>query len=373
MPRLLVLCEFPTLLGGERSMLATLPFVRAAEFEVFVAAPAIGLLAEELAASGVPHLHWITHDPDGARQPLAALRGAVRQIVRDVQPHLLHANSLSAGRIAGPVTAERGVPGIGHLRDILKLSTQAISDLNANRKLIAVSQATHDFHVAQGLDAAKCTVINNGIDLTEFTPTTPTGYVHRELQLPTDAQLCAVVGQLGLRKGTDVALAAASMLAHRLPNLHWLIIGERTSAKDESRQFEQSLRRVAASPPLAGRVHFLGTRTDMHRLLPECTLLVHAARQEPLGRVLIEAAACGLAVVATCVGGTREIFPPHANAAALVPPESADVLARAVGNLMFDSLRRLQLGRAARRRAENAFDVRTAAARLIEQYHEALQ
>ncbi len=48
MPRLLILCEYPTLLGGERSMLATLPAVAAAGFDIFVAAPPSGPLADEI-------------------------------------------------------------------------------------------------------------------------------------------------------------------------------------------------------------------------------------------------------------------------------------------------------------------------------------
>ena len=64
----------------------------------------------------------------------------------------------------------------------------------------------------------------------------------------------------------------------------------------------------------------MGVRSDVDRMLGEATLLVHPARQEPLGRVLLEAAAAGIAVVTTTVGGTREIFPPDRNAAILVPP-----------------------------------------------------
>ena len=67
-----------------------------------------------------------------------------------------------------------------------------------------------------------------------------------------------------------------------MPDVHWLVVGERTSRKDEARVLEENFYRHAAEPPLAGRVHFLKTRDDVSRLLPECTLLVHAARQEPL-------------------------------------------------------------------------------------------
>ena len=133
----------------------------------------------------------------------------------------------------------------------------------------------------------KCVVLNNGVDLDEFQPRPPTGYLHRELDLPASARLIAVIGQLGLRKGTDVALAAALQIADNAPDVHWLIVGERTSNKAESHEFEALLRSIAAEQPLAGRVHFLGSRSDVAQLLNECTLLVHAARQEPLGRVLL--------------------------------------------------------------------------------------
>ena len=158
-----------------------------------------------------------------------------------------------------------------------------------------------------------------------------------------------------------------------MPDVHWLLVGERTSAKEESLEFEQRLRAAANEPPLAGRVHFLGSRHDVADLLPERALLVHAARQEPLGRVLLEAAACGLAVVATDVGGTREIFPSETDSALLVPKDDPIAIAAAVQTLLSDSGRRLALGAAGRRRMEAAFDVRLAATRLIDLYRTVLR
>jgi glycosyltransferase involved in cell wall biosynthesis len=148
-------------------------------------------------------------------------------------------------------------------------------------------------------------------------------------------------------------------------DVHWLVIGERTSSKVESREFEASLRAAAAKPPLVGRVHFPGRRDDVAELLPECALLVHAARQEPLGRILLEAAACGIAVIATDVGGTREIFPDGTNSAALVPSNDPVALGVAMRMLLLDEDGRRALGVAAQKRAEEAFDVRVAASRLI--------
>jgi glycosyltransferase involved in cell wall biosynthesis len=104
----------------------------------------------------------------------------------------------------------------------------------------------------------------------------------------------------------------------------------------------------------------------------ECDLLVHAARQEPLGRVLLESAASGLPVVATDVGGTREIFPTEEDGAVLVPADDAAAIANAVTILLRNDERRRSLGSAGRRRAERQFDVHQASARLIEFYRRVL-
>lgn len=372
MPRLLILCEYPTLLGGERSMLATLPAVAASEFDVRVAAPSDGLLAATLRQRGISHMTWQTHNEHGERLPLAQLRAELVALIERERPDVLHANSLSTSRIAGPVAAELGLSSIGHLRDIVKLSRQVIEDLNTHRRLIAVSRATRDFHVGQGLNTTKCVVVHNGVDLDEFGPGPKTGYLHRELGLPPAVRLITTIGQLGLRKGTDIVLQAALQVAPRVADAHWLIVGERTSNKDESRAFETRLRLLAAEPTLAGRVHFLDSRGDVPQLMTECTLLVHAARQEPLGRVLLEAAATGLAVVATDVGGTREIFPTEGDGAILFAVDDAENLASAMIALLQDESRRQLLCTGGRRRAEIAFDIRHAAALLIEQYRETI-
>jgi glycosyltransferase involved in cell wall biosynthesis len=369
MPEILILCEYPTLNGGERSMLATLDGVRNAGFSPVVMAPGEGPLADELAARGFELLPFQCRATDESRLPQHRLREHLAGVFRRRRPSLLHANSLAMGRLSGPVAAECRLPSIAHLRDIVGLSAQAVADLNRHRRLLAVSEATRNFHIAQGINAETTHVLYNGVDLRQFHPRPPTGYLHRELGLAADAQLIGNIGQLGLRKGQDVLLHAANSMA--LPsgadNVHYLLVGQRNSDKDESRRFEQALG-DAARGPLAGRVHFLGRRNDIGLLLNELTLLVHTARQEPLGRVLLEAAAAGLAIVATDVGGTREILPPEDNAARLVLPNDAESLAAAMSELLNSSDSRTQLGAAARRRAEEHFDVRKAVANLVQHY-----
>jgi glycosyltransferase involved in cell wall biosynthesis len=394
MPELFLLCEYATVSGGEQSMLATLDGVCAAGFSLAALAPPAGPLAEALQARGIevigfPVAGWHAQRDEGRGLrpapgfPRPALRlgtchpaqqrrrEELARLLRRRRPDLLHANSLSMGRLSGPVAVEIGVPSLAHLRDIINLSRQAVADLNCHRRLLAVSQATRDAHVAAGLQSEKVHVLYNGVDLDRFRPRTSSGYLHRQLGLSPQAQLVGTIGQIGLRKGQDVLAQAAALLADKLPDLHYLVVGERFSAKAESRRFEAALH-AAGGGVLAGRFHFLGYRDDVDRLLGELTLLVHPARQEPLGRVLLEAAAAGVAVIATDVGGTAEIFPPGSHSARLIPSADAAALAAAIMELVRDQPLRCRLAAAARRRAEEAFDVRTAAANLVAQYQTVL-
>ncbi len=367
MPNALLLCEYPTVSGGEHSMLATLDGVRRAGIEAAVIAPPEGPLADALAATGVEVLPFVFRDSTGNRLPQDRLRAELAQLLGRRRPDLLHANSLAMGRLSGPVAADLGLPSIAHLRDIIGLSAQAVADLNRHTRLLAVSEATRTFHVARGLAAEKTHVLHNGVDLDRFQPRPRSGDLDRELGLPSGADLVATIGQICLRKGHDVFVRAAAILAEKRPNVHHLIVGERWSDKPESRRFEQALR-DAATGRLTGRLHFLGYRHDVNRILNELSLLVHPARQEPLGRVLLEAAASGVAVVATDVGGTGEIFPPPCEAARLVPPDDPGAMAAAVLELLGNERLRASLAAAARRRAEAAFAAERATAALVEHY-----
>lgn len=370
MPDVLIVCEYATLSGGERSMLATLDLVSHAGFSMAVAAPPDGPLAESLGARGIEVVPF-TVRAGGATIPQTRSRELLGEILRRRQPAIVHANSLAMGRLAGPVAHEIGLAGIAHLRDIVRLSAQAIRDLNRNGRLLAVSRATAEYHAAQGLDTGRLHVVHNGVDLELFHPRLATGYLHRELGLPPEAMLIGAIGQICLRKGFDTLVCAAQSLIDVLPQAHYLLVGERWSGKGESHELEQAIF-AAAEGPLAGRLHVTGLREDVPHLLNELAMLVHPARQEPLGRVLLEAAASGLPVIATDVGGTAEIFPPGSRAARLVPRDDAKELAEAIRELAANAEVRLQLSAAARRRMEMAFRLDTAAEVLVAQYRAAL-
>lgn len=367
--RVLVLCEYPALHGGERSLLTMLEQPIFESLEISWAVPP-GPLAAAVQARGWACLPITWHDPAGRRWPLEGCRDQLDQLICRVQPDLIHANSLSMSRLSGPVVRARGIPSLGHLRDILRVNQQVLRDLSAHPRLLAVSQATRHWYVTAGLAPSRVRVLYNGVDVQTFRPRPAAGQLHRQLDLPRCARLVAAIGQLGMRKGLDTYLSAAARVAERVADVHFLLIGARYSRKQEAREWEAGLRARASQGHLAGRCHFLGVRDDVPRLLNELTLLVHAARQEPLGRVLLEAAAAGLPVIATDVGGTREIFPATGNAARLLPPDDPDRLASTMIDLLEDAAARQQLGRAARQRIVQAFPADQAARALWRHYRQ---
>lgn len=420
--RVALLFEFGTLLGGERSMLAaidelirigtvgytcppdgapangagcgTLPQPANAEgnapsISLVALAPGGGPLAEALRARGIEHAPFHFRDASQQRRPLDQLRGELIEHLACLRPHVLHANSLAAGRLSGAIAPLAHCACVAHLRDISRQSGAAIRELAGNHLLLAVSRATRDFHVGQGLPGERTRVLYNGIDCEHFRPRPRTGDLCRELGLPENAFLVLNVGQIGLRKGQDVLAAAAvvswgaaelagippgvsEFLRTPLPqtNLHYLIAGERYSAKRESVEFEQAIRSTFEAAGIGDRLHLLGYRDDVSFLMNEADLIVHAAHQEPLGRVLLEAAASGLPIIATDVGGTREILT-DGETARLVPPGVAAALANAIVELHADRGLRERFATAARRHVCERFAIGRTARELAAVWREA--
>jgi glycosyltransferase involved in cell wall biosynthesis len=350
-----LLFEFGSLNGGEHSMLAMLQLLHGRSFEFTAFCLADSPLQHRLTSLNIPSHPVQFHDEQGLRLPREAVLEQLLPVLQTQHFDLLHANSLSMARLTGAFAEQLPVPCSGHLRDIIKLSRAAIRDLNRNRRLFAVSHATRDFHIKRGLNAETVSVCYNGVDTERFQPRPATGALKQELGLPADTRLCLTIGQIGLRKGQDVLAEAARLLTEQGDQqTHFVLVGERHSQKQESIDFDHALDRVFAQPELAGRLHRLGYRDDIPFLMNEVDLLVHPAKQEPLGRVLLEAIASGLPLVATDVGGTCEIVD-HERSALLVPPGEATALAGAIQRLLHDQSLSQSIAQHARQRAEERF------------------
>ncbi len=362
--------EFPALNGGEQSLLSVIPGLQTSGFS-FTAFVPDGDFADALSNANVD-VKPFDFRAQGTRKPLEALRQQLAEALVSQTFDLVHCNSLSVSRIVGPVCKQSNLVCLGYLRDIIKLNATAVADLNSCTRLIAVSHATRNFHTSQGMDGDSIHVVHNGVDLDHFRPDQPNGYLHDELKIAKPAPLILFVGQIGLRKAPELWLQTAEIITQEFPDAQFVIVGERNSQKQESIEYEEKLIQFSGTGSLAGRVHWLGRRQDVHNIMRESSLLIHLARQEPFGRVLLEAFGSGLPTVATNVGGTNEIFASENLQLWMVEKDNISQAAEKAVQLLSDDQLRKQVAAQVRDHAVRNLAVEFAADRLRQHYEELL-
>ncbi|MCG6156764.1 glycosyltransferase family 4 protein [Rubinisphaera margarita] len=352
--RVLTMMEFPTALGGERSLLSVAGQLRE-QIEFSILAPPGGELQTLLETRDLQHLPFSVRTEAGVRRSDEELLRELQPLIEGKRFDLLHANSVTLGRFLGRHRDQFDLPVTAHLRDVMKLSKTAIRDLSSLDRLIAVSGFVCDYYLKLGVEPSQIVRIYNGIDpVSEETPCD----IRKEIGCGPETKLAATIGQIGLRKGHDTLIAALPKIAVAHPDWQFLIIGERFSGKQESRDYFESLQAAVHQHELTARVHWLGTRSDVLGILPQTDLLIHPARQEPFGRVLLEAAITRTAIVATDVGGSREMLD---DTALLVPPDDPAALATACQQVMADANLRSQLAERAAARIREQFSLQRAA------------
>ncbi len=363
-PRIAILMEFPSLLGGERSLLSVLDRLKD-HFDFFLFAPRSGPLADKISSTGLNHVPFDVRDAQGKRKSDDVLLTELCTLLTNNGCQILHGNSVSMARFIGRHHEHFSQPLTAHLRDIMKLSARATRDISSLDRLIAVSKATARWYQTLGVEHDKIEVIYNGIDIRSFKQESSIASpdLHNELNLQRSVHFAVTIGQIGLRKGLDVLIEAIPEVASLFPDWHFLIVGERYSSKAESKTYFEKMLTCLKQSGVDDRVHWLGYRTDIPGILDQAELLIHPARQEPFGRVLLEAAALGKAIIATDVGGTSEMLS-HRESAWLVPPGEPQLLYEACEKLMPDPEIRQMFGSNAQKRISTQFTVEKSAQEL---------
>ena len=282
------------------------------------------------------------------------------QVARRARQHdAIHANSQKAFVVAclAGVLARR--PVIWDLNDLLLPEhfsrTNIVLDVVlANHlavRVIANSRASADTLVAQGGRAAKVRVVYNGLDPAPFDAVTEGDIAAARDELGLDgAPVLGVFGRLAEWKGQHVALAALA----ELPGVHLLLVGD---ALFGEQAYAASLRRQVELLGLGDRVHFLGFRADIPRLMRLVRVVLHTSTApEPFGRVIVEGMLARRPVVATRAGGVGEIVT-DGRTGVLVPSGDPDSLAAAVERLLADPAWADGIAAAGRADAESRFTV----------------
>jgi phosphatidylinositol alpha-1,6-mannosyltransferase len=204
-----------------------------------------------------------------------------------------------------------------------------------------------------------------GVDTERFVPLDASrrAEVRRRFDVAPDAPLVVSVSRLVPRKGMAVLVEAAAELSRRYPDLEVIIAGE---GRDHTR-LQQLVATTGAPVRLVGRV----PADDLPGLLGAAdvfAMLCHnrwgGLEQEGFGIVFLEAAACGVPQVAGASGGAADAVVHDHSGLVVDEPRKVAAAVDALDTLLGDAQRRVQMGKAARRRAEVSFNYDTLAHRL---------
>lgn len=310
--------------GAENHAFVLMRAQQAAGHEVLYAGPLDSWLGRACQAHGIPCQHLRMSGLFDLPSHLA-----LRRLVRTWQADIVHGHLVRGAQYAGLAGHRRRRP----VAVCTAHATTAHKHMDRCAHIIAVSRAVQDNLLRHGHAAEHTSVIYNGM------PEGPHGEraaLRAELGIPEGQFAVVNVGRFIRDKGQDLLVQAWSQLSD--PRVHLYLIGDPGTA------FGQE---VQALPQHHERIHYLGYRNDVQRVLPAFDAYALSSRREALGLSVIEAFAASLPVIATAVGGVPEIVVSD-QTGWLVPPENPEALADAITRLTQAPETAGQLARAGR-------------------------
>ena len=316
----------------------------AAGHDVTVASPANGDLPKWSTEVGS---RWERFDVRRSPGPLdlLAIQRARRLAAQATLVHLHSSKAGAVGRLAVHSLGRRGPPCIftphawswfvgGRSRAIYKVIERRLAPLADT--IVAVSEEEREEgHRVLGACGTRILVIPNGVDTDRYAPS---GAVAPRGAGP----LIVCVGRLTAQKGQDVAIRSLALLDDRRVRLR--LVGAGATRFD--------LAQLARSLGVEDRLEFVGEVSDTAPHLRAADVVILPSRWEGLSLVLLEALACGCAVVATRVGGSSAA----SGVAELVDPEDPAQLAGTIRRLLARPELRASLGAVARARVLDQYD-----------------
>ena len=332
-----------------------------------------GPFGEKLASEGVPVLEL------GMRLGRPTPAGLLKlcRLLRKHDPNVLqtwlyHADLL--GLLAGKVSAvKRIVWGIRcsdmDLRNYSPLTALTVwsnARLSCFPDAILVnSEKGRQVHEKRGYSARRMRVIPNGFDIERFRPDeTAREWLLAELGLTHQAKLIGFVARFDPMKDHKTFFRAASALAAKEDSVHFILAGDGMVVSNAQVS-------VLVKPKLLDKVHLLGRREDIPRLLAAMDIATSAsAYGEGFSNAVGEAMACGVPCAVMDVGDAEWIV---GDTGMVVPPGSPELLADAWKRLLdMDLEQRKRLGERARARVAENFEINKLVRR-FEDFYRGLQ
>jgi glycosyltransferase involved in cell wall biosynthesis len=301
----------------------------------------------------------------------------LRKALRELQPDVIHTNGFKM-HLLGALAKPRTVPLVWHIHDYLQSRVFMAGLMKLARArcsaIVVNSDSVGQDVVATIGNGIPQQTIHNGIDTLVFSPE------GERLDLDSIAGLSpakpetirvGLVATFAHWKGHEVFLQALALIDPELP-LRAYIIGDALYQTEGSQVSIAELKAMSQRLGVENRVGFTGFAAEPAAALRSLDIVVHASTQpEPFGLVIVEAMACGRAVVVSAAGGAKELIEDGVNALAH-EPGNAEQLAARITQLEKDPDLRARLGAAGRATVEQRFDRRRLARELIPVYRAAM-
>ena len=229
------------------------------------------------------------------------------------------------------------------------------------QRVIAISPTVAADLIAGGIARERVRVIPSAVEPAALQPKVPASITRTVLGAREDDHVLLALAALVPGKGIDLLVEAlARLVSDGVRPLLW-IAGSGPQAEE--------LRARTAQLGLTGYVRFLGERDDAADLLAACDVFVTGSRDEGLGSAVLEALAAGCPVVATAVGGHRDVLQDGVSGL-LVPPDDSAAFARALARILRDDALRARLAAAGPTRIASGFLAEQMVAAYDEVYRE---
>ncbi len=294
-------------------------------------------------------------------RPVAPLRDLraflrIRGLIRRLAPQIVHTHTSKAGIIGRLAAFSAGVPVVVHtphghvfwgyfgaVASRFFITLEKSASRLTDRLIMLTGQEKADHLRYRIAPPDKFVVIHSGVCLEPFLQITVADRrPNSDPAFPPDSFVIGTIGRLTAIKGQSYLLEATAGLLREIPELICIIVGEG--------ELRRELAARAASLGMGERAFFPGWRRDVPSYMAALDLFVMPSLNEGMGRVVVEAMAAGRAVIASDVGGLRDLVV-HGENGLLVPPGNAAALAAAIRTLYRDPKRRRIMGQNGRMKA----------------------